>query len=169
MIHVCPLSKLERTVAQTGARRLVTLLSADMDMVRPASIEASDHLYLRMNDIAELRDGLTMPGEGHVRRLLGFVGAWDRGRPMVIHCYAGVSRSTAAAYIAAAALNPLRDEGELAATLRRLSPSATPNARLIAVADTLLGRRGRMVAAIRGMGRGADAFEGAPFALDPFG
>lgn len=169
MIHVCPLSRLEQTVSQTGAGRLVTLLSADTDMVRPASIAEQDHLYLRMNDIAELRDGLTMPGEEHVRRLLGFAYEWDRAKPMVIHCYAGVSRSTAAAYIVAAALNPAQGEAELAAMLRWLSPSATPNPRLIAVADALLGREGRMVAAIRGIGRGAEAFEGEPFEFDPFG
>lgn len=169
MIHVCPLSKLEQTVSRTGAGRLVTLLSADMDMARPASIAERDHLHLRMNDIAELRDGLTLPGEAHVRRLLDFASEWDRARPMVIHCYAGVSRSPAAAYIVAAALNPQGDEAELAAMLRWLSPSATPNSRLIAVADALLGREGRMIAAIKGIGRGADAFEGEVFELDPFG
>jgi predicted protein tyrosine phosphatase len=104
-----------------------------------------------------------------VRRLLDFASEWDRARPMVIHCYAGVSRSAAAAYIVAAALNPHGDEAELAAMLRWLSPSATPNSRLIAVADALLGREGRMIAAIKGIGRGADAFEGEVFELDPFG
>lgn len=169
MIHVCPLSRLEQTVSRTGAGRLVTLLSADMNMARPASIPAQDHLHLRMNDIAELRDGLTLPGEAHVRRLLDFAGGWNREKPMVIHCHAGVSRSTAAAYIVAAALNPAANEAELAAMLRWHSPSATPNSRLIAVADALLGREGRMVAAIKGIGRGADAFEGEVFELDPFG
>ncbi len=50
--------------------------------------------------------------------------------------------------------------------MRFLSPSATPNPRLIEVADAILGRQGRMIAAIRAIGRGADAFEGAPFALE---
>lgn len=168
MLYVCPLSKLEKTVSQTGAGRLVTLLSAGTDMVRPASIRKQDHLYLQMNDIAELRDGLTTPGEAHVRALMDFAREWDRVRPMVIHCYAGISRSTAAAYIVASVLNPARDEAELAAMLRWLSPSATPNPRLIEVADSLLERRGRMVAAIKNIGRGAEAFEGEPFRLDPF-
>ncbi|TIW69787.1 MAG: protein tyrosine phosphatase, partial [Mesorhizobium sp.] len=90
---------------------------------------------------------------------------WDRAKPLVVHCYAGISRSTASAYIIAAALAPKRDEVELAQTLRTLSPSATPNPRLIAVADALLGRDGRMIAAIEAIGRGADAFEGIPFEL----
>ncbi|RWD60180.1 MAG: protein tyrosine phosphatase [Mesorhizobium sp.] len=166
MIHVCPLSKIEETVARTGAARLLSLLAAGTDVVRPASILAENHLHLVMHDIAVAQDGMTMPGEEHVRALLDFAYRWDRTKPMVVHCYAGISRSTASAYIIAAALAPKRDEVELAKTLRFLSPSATPNPRLIAVADTLLGRDGRMIAAIEAIGRGADAFEGTPFELD---
>jgi len=49
--------------------------------------------------------------------------------------------------------------------LRQNSASATPNARLVAMADKLLGRDGRMIDAIRGIGRGANAFEGTPFIM----
>lgn len=164
-IHVCPLSRIEETVTLTGARRLLSLLGAGAAVTRPAAILPQDHLHLTMNDIAEAQHGMTLPGEAHVLSLLDFARRWDRARPLVVHCHAGISRSTAAAYIIAAALAPERDEAELAATLRRLSPSATPNPRLVAVADVVLRRNGRMVAAINGIGRGADAFEGAPFGL----
>jgi predicted protein tyrosine phosphatase len=170
MIVVCPLSKVEETVAKSGARHLLSLLSEGAAMTRPASISAGNHLYLVMHDIAVARDGMTMPGEAHVRLLLDFAHGWDRGldraHPLVVHCYAGISRSTASAYIIAAALDPTRDEQELAQTLRWLSPSATPNPALVAAADMLLGREGRMVAAIKAIGRGADAYEGTPFALN---
>ncbi|MBN9218278.1 MAG: tyrosine phosphatase family protein [Mesorhizobium sp.] len=165
MIHVCSLSKVEETVARTGAERLLSLLAAGTDVVRPASITRENHLHLVMHDIAVAQDGMTMPGEEHVRNLLDFARRWDLMKPMVVHCYAGISRSTASAYIITAALAPKRDEMELARTLRALSPSATPNPRLIAVADTLLGREGRMIEAIKSIGRGADAFEGTPFEL----
>ena len=91
---------------------------------------------------------------------------WDRAEPMLIHCYAGVSRSTAAAFIAACALKPERDEFEVARALRAASPTATPNARLVALADAALGRDGRMSEAIAAIGRGEDCFEGTPFALE---
>lgn len=165
MIHVCSLAKVDETVARTGAERLLSLLAAGTEVVRPASIVPENHLHLVMHDIAVAQEGMTMPGEEHVRNLLGFARQWDRVKPMVVHCYAGISRSTASAYIIAAALSPKRDEVELAQTLRALSPSATPNPRLIAVADTLLERNGRMIEAIEAIGRGADAFEGTPFAL----
>ncbi|TPL95446.1 tyrosine phosphatase family protein [Mesorhizobium sp. B2-3-12] len=165
MIHVCSLAKIDETVARTGAGHMLSLLSVGTDVTRPASIPRENHLHLVMHDIAVAQDGMTMPGEEHVRNLLDFARRWDRARPMVVHCYAGISRSTASAYIIAAALAPKRDEAELARTLRALSPSATPNPRLIAVADTLLDRKGRMIEAIQSIGRGADAFEGTPFAL----
>ena len=82
-----------------------------------------------------------------------------------MHCYAGISRSTAGAYITALALNPALDEVWLAQTLRRNAPSATPNSRLVALGDDILGRKGRMVDAIKAIGRGEEAFEGTPFIL----
>jgi predicted protein tyrosine phosphatase len=166
MIHVCPLSKVEQTVAKTGAARLLSLLSTGTEMTRPASIAPENHLLLVMHDIVEAQDGMTLPGEAHVLRLLDFSRSWDRSLPLVVNCYAGISRSTASGYIIAASLAPSRDEAELAQTLRWLSPSATPNPRLIATADAILGRDGRMIAAIKAIGRGADAFEGTPFCLE---
>ena len=55
----------------------------------------------------------------------------------------------------------------LAQRLRAASPTATPNGRLIETADALLGRGGRMRAAIAAIGMGALAYEGEPFHL-PF-
>lgn len=165
MIYVTPLSRLDETLRRSGATCLVTLLRDDSAFVRPDAFSADRHLMLRMHDIAEKRPGMVAPSGRHVGDLLRFARAWDRGAPLAINCFAGISRSTAAAYIVAAALAPDRGEAELAQELRRLSPSATPNPRLIALADRILGRRGRMVEAIAAIGRGADAFEGEPFVL----
>lgn len=165
MLHVCSLSRLHETVERTGARHLVTLVSANTPVERPEQIDADNHLYLSFNDIVAPMDGMTPPGEAHVLELLHFVEAWDAHSPLVIHCWAGISRSTAGAYITACSRNPERNENEIARALRAASPSATPNPRLVAIADTLLSRDGRMIEAIRSIGRGADAFEATPFAL----
>jgi predicted protein tyrosine phosphatase len=166
MIHVCSLARLEETVARTGARRVVSLVNAATPMRLPASIGRDNHLFLAMNDIVEATPGMTPPGETHVSTYLDWLRDWDRADPMVVHCFAGISRSTAAAYVAICALDPSRDEEELARTLRERAPSATPNRLLVDIADRLLGRDGRMTRAIAGIGRGADAFEGTPFMLD---
>jgi predicted protein tyrosine phosphatase len=166
MIHVCSLARLHATVAQTGARHVVTLLK-DTDLVqRPGGIASENHLILGMDDITGPLEGYVAPADEHVIRLLEFVRGWDRAAPLVMHCYAGISRSTAGAYVAACALNPRRDEATIARALRLASPSATPNCYFVALADQALGRGGRMTAAIEEIGRGAMAFEGDPFRLD---
>jgi predicted protein tyrosine phosphatase len=164
-IHVCSLSRIGSTVAATGATHLVTLINASTPVERPATIPAERHLFLGFNDIVEPMDGMTMPSEAHVRTLLDFVEGWPAEKPIVIHCFAGISRSTAAAFITLCALRPERSELDIAERIRAGSASATPNPLLVRFADDLLGRRGRMVSAIERIGRGREAFEGHPFSL----
>jgi len=165
-LHVCPLSLLQATVEWTGASHIVTLIGADTVVERPVCISADRHLFITVSDIAEAADGMILPGHGHVEQLLAFVRGWDRAAPMVIHCYAGISRSTAAAFIAACALAPRRAESEIAKRLRAASATATPNPRLVSVADELLCREGRMIKAVAAIGRGELAYEGKPFGLE---
>jgi predicted protein tyrosine phosphatase len=166
MIHVCSLARLHATVEETGARRVVTLMR-DVELVRrPPTIADADHLRLRLDDISEPIDGYTVPAEEHIAELLTFVRRWDRAAPLVMHCYAGVSRSTAGAFVSVCALNPKRAEADIARDIRRLSPTATPNVRIVALADQMLGRNGRMVTAIEAIGRGVECYEGHPFRLD---
>lgn len=164
-LYVCSLSHLPETVAACGASHVVTLINVGTPVVRPASIAPDNHLFIGVSDITAPMVDHVLPERAHVEQLIAFVRAWGRAQPLVLHCYAGISRSTAAAYIAVCALRPERDEAELAQALRAASPSATPNARLVAVADEILGRDGRMIAAIAAIGRGADAYEGTPFCL----
>lgn len=163
-IWVCPLSRLEGTLRQTGARSVVTLLAQTVPL--PPGIAAERHLWLDLSDIAEPLAGHVLPGVEHIDALLRFSTDWDRSAPLLIHCYAGVSRSTAAAFAVACALQPKADEAAIAAKLRAASPTATPNTRIVALADSRLGRSGRMVAAIRTIGRGVDCLEGVPFKID---
>jgi predicted protein tyrosine phosphatase len=165
-LHVCSLNRVAETVRATGARSLVTLINVDTLVSRPAEIDPQRHLFLGMSDISEPLDGHILPAEQHVRQLIAFARAWDRNEPLVIHCHAGVSRSTAAAFIIACALAPSRPETEIADAIRRASPTATPNRRMVAIADAMLKCAGRMIAAIERIGRGSDCYEGVPFVLE---
>lgn len=166
MIHVCSLSRLHATVDETGARHIVTLLRLVERVQRPTHIAPENHLVLAVDDITMPIDGYTLPAHEHVQRLIDFVTTWDRRSPMVMHCFAGISRSTAAAYVSACALNPKRDEMQIAWDIRRSSPTAQPNSRIVSIADRLLSRNGRMVRAIDAIGLGDAATEGHPFRLD---
>ena len=164
-VYVCPLSRVEEVVTTTGAEALVSLLSPPHGVWRPASIAAERHLALGVSDIVGAQDGQVLAQEAHVERLLAFLDRWERARPLVIHCYAGISRSPAAAFVSLCALTS-RPEIEIAKNLRRLSPSATPNARLVALGDAVLARQGRMVAAIESIGRGVESSEGEVFCME---
>jgi predicted protein tyrosine phosphatase len=166
MIHVCSLARLHQTVEDTGARHVVTLLKEISLVGRPPSISPENHLHIDVDDIICPIDGYNHPCEQHVSRLLKFITAWDRAAPIVIHCYAGISRSTASAYAAACALNPRRDEMAIARELRRASPTAMPNKLIVSLADRILQRQGRMIAAIETIGPGDVAYEADPFRLD---
>ena len=164
-IHVTPLSRLNETVAASRASHVVTLINAATAVPCPPGIAAERHLFIGVSDITAPLDGHIMPSEAHVHTLLDFVKQWNRMHPIVIHCWAGISRSTAAAFITACALFPHQDELRIARRLRQASASATPNPVLVSAADQILKRQGRMVSAIQSIGRGADAFEGTPFHL----
>ncbi len=165
-IHVCSIFKIADMAEATGARSLITLINGDIIVHRPAGIPPERHLFVPISDITAETEGQILPGESHVASLLEFVKLWDRKHPLLIHCFAGISRSTAAAFVSACALSPHRDEALIAQAIRQASPTATPNRRLVAVADSMLGRKGRMNEAIEKIGRGQDSAEGVPFALD---
>lgn len=166
MIVVCSLRAASEQVAITGATKAISILGSESEHPSFETVQSDNHLRLTFNDVAVASPGLTAPGAHDMVKLLTFIRRWDRTSPLLIHCWAGVSRSTAAGYIATCLLQPERDEEELAWMLRKASPSATPNPMLIKLADEALGRDGRMRRAIADIGRGADAFEGAPFRLE---
>jgi predicted protein tyrosine phosphatase len=151
----------------------MSLIGHKLEFTRPERIEPSNYLRVKVSDIVpqddgsrtpeHQRDGHILTEHTHVHDIINFVRGWDKEAPMLIHCYAGVSRSTAAAYIAMLVLKPELNEMQLASELRKLSPTATPNPHIIALADGILGREGRMIAAIKSIGRGAECFEGVEF------
>jgi predicted protein tyrosine phosphatase len=165
MIIVGPLSRVQPLIDEHGVSHVVTLLAPSTPHDAPAGIAPGRHLKLFFHDIIQDMEGHVPPRARDAETLIRFLEEWDRANPMLIHCWAGISRSTAAAYVATCLFRPSTDEEELAWDLRRASPSATPNRLIVTLADQALGRDGRMVKAVEKIGRGADAFEGVPFVL----
>ncbi len=166
MIYVCSLAALAGTVMSTGATHILTVMGKIDRVQRPVSVLEDNHMLIAMDDISEPVEGLVAPSSEHVERALAFVRRWDRQRPLVVHCYAGISRSTASAFAAACALNPHRDEAEIARSIRKASPSAFPNRLIVSLADRALGRGGRMLRALDAIGPGNMSTESQPFRVD---
>ena len=163
---VCPLSDVPDICSAHRPSHLLTLLSPGSETpVVPEDVAPDRRLWLAVNDIAEHRDGLVAPHAGLVEELLAFSADWRRDRAFVIHCWAGISRSTAAAFTVACQHFPDLPEARIAQALRQASPVATPNRLIVALADRALDRQGRMIAAIDAIGRGEEAMMGSPFEL----
>jgi len=166
MLHVCSLAALPETVKATGASHVLTVMANVDQVMRPVSVLEANHLRVSMDDITEVMDGFLAPSDAHIEKVLNFVRGWDRSAPMVVHCYAGISRSTASAFAAACMLNPHRDEISIARQIRAASPIAQPNRLIVSLADKALGREGRMLRALDEMGPGSMTVQGQPFRVD---
>jgi predicted protein tyrosine phosphatase len=166
MLHVCSLAHMPGTVEATGASHVITVMADVKQVRRPASILEDNHLVISMDDITEVAEGFTAPALDHVEQVLNFGRKWGRAAPMVIHCYAGISRSTASAFAIACALNPNRSESDIARRIRSASALAQPNRLIVSHADRLLGREGRMLRALDEIGPGNLTIEGRPFYID---
>jgi len=153
---VSPASKVEGLLARQPVDHVLALIAPDARTARldrPATV-------LRFNDVVEPRPGLIEPTASTIREIIALGRSLPSAATLLVHCYAGVSRSPAAAYILACATAAAGQEAALADFLRAASPSATPNALMVALADEILDRGGAMTRAIQTIGRGADAFEG---------
>jgi predicted protein tyrosine phosphatase len=149
---VAPLSSLSDVLSEHIPSHLVSLLSPEHMIGTPAGFPAERHLKLGVNDIADPAAGSDPPGRAHVDRLLEFSRGWDASRPMVIHCWAGISRSMASAFTILCDRLGTDREIEIARAIRTRAPHAQPNRLIVRHADEALGRGGRMIAALNSMG-----------------
>jgi len=165
-LYVCSLPALPGLLVRTAATHLVTVINEQMIPATPAGMARENHLRLACHDIFEHQPGFICPSPKHVDELIRFARNWGHSGPLVVHCLAGISRSTAAAFIMQCALNPAIPEHLIARSLRRASPTAAPNRLMIRLADEALERKGRMISAVAGIGAAKPSMEGLPFALE---
>lgn len=139
---------------------MVTLLSPEYMIETPQQIAAERHLRLAVNDVLEIWASDSPPNETHIARLIEFGRGWTADAPLLVHCWAGISRSMAAAYTLLCDRAGPGREFDIARELRTRAAHAYPNALIVALADHALGREGRMVEAVASMGRGEIMAEG---------
>ena len=162
---VSPLRDVPTVIRFRRPSHLITLLDPQLMPESPTGFPQQRHLRIAVDDIWEPVVGKVLPDATVVEAILDFGKTWDARSPLLVHCWAGVSRSTATAFILACERNPDAPERSIAEAMRKASASATPNPLLIRLADDMLGRQGRMVDAVAGIGQGVYAYPGAPFEL----
>jgi predicted protein tyrosine phosphatase len=157
-LTICGLDELDGECA-AGVTHVLSIL--DPGWPEPEPIRRFDlgrRLKLHFHDVVEPAPGWIAPERWDVELLLAF-GRGLVGRPqtgfdeflaphLLVHCHAGVSRSTASATLLLAQCQPERSAREILAQIVRLRPRAWPNLRIIEIGDALLGRNGEIVAAV---------------------
>jgi predicted protein tyrosine phosphatase len=112
---------------------------------------------LRFDDVIEDLPDKLAPHRRDVEEILAFgrdlLAEPSATAHLLVHCHAGVSRSTAAMTLILAQARPDLPADEIAAEVLRTRSHAWPNLRIIELGDTLLGRNGAIVGAIRSIYR----------------
>src|SRR6266849_885815 len=106
-------------------------------------------LILRFHDVIEPQPDQIAPTREDVERLLVFgreVSETTEAH-LLVHCRAGVSRSTAAAALILMQANPEWPASAALDTVAAIRPRAWPNLLILEFGDALLGRNGEIAAA----------------------
>jgi len=148
-VSICGIDELSG-YCRAGASHVLSILDPDWPV--PDAFGAfGEHtrLELRFDDVIEDVPGRLAPNENHVTRLLAF------GRELVVepranahllvHCHAGVSRSTASVALILAQALPQAPARDIFGELLRIRPQAWPNLRVVELGDALLARGGELV------------------------
>ena len=155
LLTICGIEEL----SQHGPRAVTHVLSL-LDPTWPeltsfATYGKHSRTTLRFHDVIDPGPGLTLPTKDHVAEILAFgdglaaEAKTDAERHLLVHCHMGISRSTAAMLSLMAQMNPQDADDALFERLRQIRPQAWPNSLMVTYADELLGREGRLVAALR--------------------
>ena len=152
-VYICNLADMPRHVATLSASHLISIITPAHLPPTPSGIHPDNHLQLGCHDIVEPYPDAIHPDESHVGQVIEFARGWDRHAPLVVHCWARVSRSTATA-LTVGLIHSGATEAQLAQRLRKSAPHAHPNRLIIEIADRLLERNGALIAAVEAIGFG---------------
>lgn len=149
-VTICGIPELGEHCA-AGVTHVLSILDPEWpDPTAFAEFAPHHRLSLRFHDIIETEPGRLAPTRDNVARLLAFGHQLHEsgGGHLLVHCHAGVSRSTASAALILAQAYPERPAADVLDEVSRMRPRAWPNLRILEFGDALLGRNGEFVAAV---------------------
>jgi predicted protein tyrosine phosphatase len=150
-LTVCGLDELDRHSGR-GVTHVLSIL--DPEWPEPEAFGGFDphsRATLRFHDAIEPDSGVVLPKKSDIEAILSFGRDAGDVSHLLIHCHAGISRSTAAMLMILAQAHPSETEDAIVERLVEIRPQAWPNSRMVAFADELLGRDGQLSAAVAGI------------------
>ena len=154
-ITICGLDELAGHCA-TGATHGRAILDPEWP-VPEAFGQYGEHARLerRFHDIVDETPGSILPQPEHVEQILAF-GRGLMGEPgtsLLVHCHAGISRSTASMALILAQALPDEPAEAVTGMVHAIREKAWPNLRIIELGDAMLGRGGTLVQATHALHR----------------
>ena len=150
-IQICSLGA-AREIDHSTYDGVITIEDSSVD--DPLRIDKGDcpQLVLCFDDIASPKDEWILPKESHVHSALEFADNLGGGS-LLIHCHAGISRSSGIALaIIAKGLGPGKEKKALM-ELEKINPNCAPNALVVWFTDEILGRGGTLFKIAKSMVR----------------
>jgi predicted protein tyrosine phosphatase len=150
-LWICRACDLSTLSGEISPDRILSIAEPGFRNPTPAGIQNDRHHHLNFDDIVEALPGYLEPSEQHVGEIIDLAVKLADTDRILVHCQAGISRSSAAALIILSARNP-GHERAIAAQLRAEGPWFVPNRLMVEIADRLIGRGPLLSAAVISMG-----------------
>lgn len=167
MIVISPYDGIKTALDRYSPTSVISILDQGEQPPEMTGIAPNQHLKLSLSMASAEMTAPACPQQEdeRIRRLISFAGKVDWTHALLIHCRLGLSRSPGAAFIIQCALSPDRDEALFAEELRIYSERVEPSLMMVAKADEMLGRDGRMIDAIDNIGIGSQCMAGEIFQI----
>lgn len=153
-IRICGIHDVPSLIIETGATNVISLLDPRY-LPMELRVPLKNHLQIPISDTINQNESHA-PNPKHIEMLLKqgvpmLLNSVKIGKPLIVHCYAGISRSTAAAFTLLCAVAGPGHEQTLIEWILSTRHIADPNGLIVKHADDVLGRNGAMVKALSSM------------------
>ena len=97
---------------------------------------------------SKLLTNQVLPDKYHINKIANFLSNWDQTKPIVIHCWCGVSRSMATAIFIICNFHPNNIDSNVR-YMRKIAAHANPNTLMISMFEKYLNVEGKINEAFR--------------------
>ncbi len=142
-LSICAMHDVHEAMDQIAATHLLSMLDHGTRVETPDHLHPRHHLHMHFSDTDDPSDP-TAPTIDHIREINSWANDVPEDGRIVIHCYMGISRSTA---VALGLMSRHMAPEDAADRLLKIRPQAAPNRLIVAHWDEILGMDGTLKAA----------------------